>query len=194
MLSPDSFPQRRSLSAFIPKALREFVMYTPGRGEAERALGSAHNSALKLTEHLLTYPQRADLQEAPVKHLSDGRTLRVTLVNTGKLDSLDGLIRAERGADRIEVSIRDETKNQYGYSVTWHISTEPHMGDYRESQRGAQIASVFASGGEPVEHAAFIHNTQVPFTPIRQRSVYTRCQEIFDTALTALATPRPALP
>ena len=181
MLTPVEL-HRKFPTKLIPERWKESLM----RREAENARKSAQKSALRLAEILLTYPQCWAMQQAPSMSLPDGRKMNVRLINTGEFDSLDKLLRAKRGADRIEVSIRPEKDNQYGYSVSWHISRPPQIGDYREYLLKAQLSAVFDSRIAPEGHAAYVGKIEVNFDPTRQCRVYTRCKEIFDIAIASL--------
>ena len=169
MLTPVEL-KRNILIDLCPGRWKESLM----RREAEQARQKAHLSALRLTEHLLTYPRVKNLQKAPSLSLPDGRIVNTSVIATLPFNSVESLVYANIDSDRIEVRIRNEKGDQYGYAIDWRISQLLQRNEYHEYQKGQQISGFSEE------------NCEVLFDFDRQRRVYTRCKEIFDTALASL--------
>ena len=161
----------------IPEKWKESLM----RLNAENARNKAQVSALTLTELLLEYPQNRGIHQAAPLCLPDGREVNITLFNNGHVNSLYEMQIRPDPADRIEITIRGEKNEQYGYAVEWRITRHLPLSDYREYRTKEPIASIFDSDvvlDKRDPYTAFIGTREVVFNTKRQLKVYTRCKEI----------------
>jgi len=179
MLTPVEFEQEILIRPG-PERLKESAMLR----EAEIARKAAEKSALQLTNLLLKYPRRSELQEPPSMYLPDGRKMDVRLINTGEFNSIGELLQAKFPSDRIEINVRNEKGIQFGYSLVWSWGLPLQISDFRQYCQGCKLASVSSTALDTYQ--AYTGNIEVKFDPTQQVRVFTRCKEIFDIAHTLL--------
>ena len=112
--------------------------------------------------------------------LPDGMRLHVVLCNTANAISLQELLSARHGADRVEVHVSGARGDQSNYSVTLGLR-EQELDDYTELSRINKLR-VFKSGVSNKKYAAYKDGIEVPFDKNLQRGVYKQAAEIFQKA------------
>ncbi len=161
-----------------------FLMWNQERRDnaqvlAERAVFK--KEAKKLASLLLKIPREGkSVLHEKRDTLPDGMRLHVVLCNTANAISLQELLSARHGADRVEVHVSGARGDQSNYSVTLGLR-EQELDDYTELSRINKLR-VFKSGVSNKKYAAYKDGIEVPFDKNLQRGVYKQAAEIFQKA------------
>jgi len=187
MFRPESLPYHGSLISVIPRGWRDPIVDRIHDYEARRARHAAQKSALRLKKYLLDNPQNASFPT----FLHDSRIVNITVRNTNRFDSLnDPRIRKRPQKDHIEVSIRGEEGKQCGYQVSWDL-TRQNLVYYREYSQG-ETASIYEDPMAIGGYDAYKKETRIGIKRSLLYSVYSRCENIFNTLLTSLTAQQSA--
>jgi hypothetical protein len=149
--------------------------------EKKRAIYESEN----LAGILLTVPRKGEsvLHEQNVD-LGDGRFAYVMLCNTANAKSLDQLLAARHGADRIEIVI-PKSADQHGFGVTLHLDQD-HSLEYTERKDGVHEGRIFPSVLSTKGYKAFIDRREVAFDNHLQACVYKQTADIINTVLLSM--------
>jgi len=142
----------------------------------------AQEEAKNLASFLLNIPrERRSVLHEKSATLPDGMRLHVVLCNSANAISLQELLSARHGADRVEVHVTGARGNQLNYNVMLGFR-EQELDNYSEYMGLIDKLKVFKSDVSGKKYAAYKEGIEVPFDKNLQRRVYKQTADIFQKA------------